>query len=262
MNVMTSSGSAPRRGPCGEVTRVDLSFCVFPCFAVFGVPKIPRCWGKQHGKCHCHTRFCVPQMLVKDLRAVSPNASRQSTGEMTNRPHFAHIQGAPPNKKRNSPTVLGVSDPYRNSETLLGKEYDFHPRASGSSAVRSPEMQNLLWECFQSVSRFAPELVPEMLDRTRGTFNKYHCYHKHCRPETFLSDLFPAIWYRTVTDINSKRMISVIRCCCHRPLVAQCSVTPATVAATPPCSATPFQTQISVRHLPARGGGGVRHQNF
>ena len=39
-------------------------------------------------------------------------------------------------------------------------------------------------------------------------------------------------------------------------LVAQCSATPATVAATPPCSATPFQTQISVRHLPARGGGG------
>ena len=38
-------------------------------------------------------------------------------------------------------------------------------------------------------------------------------------------------------------------------LVAQCSATPATVAATPPCSATPFQTQISVRHLPARGGG-------
>ena len=38
-------------------------------------------------------------------------------------------------------------------------------------------------------------------------------------------------------------------------LVAQCSATPATVAATPPCSATPFQTQISVRHLPAQGGG-------
>ena len=45
-------------------------------------------------------------------------------------------------------------------------------------------------------------------------------------------------------------------------LVAQCSATPATVAATPPCSATPFQTQILVRHLPAQGGGEVRHQNF
>ena len=40
-------------------------------------------------------------------------------------------------------------------------------------------------------------------------------------------------------------------------LVAQCSATPATVAATPPCSATPFQTQILVRHLPAHGGGGA-----
>ena len=40
-----------------------------------------------------------------------------------------------------------------------------------------------------------------------------------------------------------------------RSLVAQCSATPATVAATPPCSATPFQTQVSVRHLPGQGGG-------
>ena len=40
-------------------------------------------------------------------------------------------------------------------------------------------------------------------------------------------------------------------------ILAQCSATPATVAATPPCSATPFQTQISVRHLPAKGGGGA-----
>ena len=36
---------------------------------------------------------------------------------------------------------------------------------------------------------------------------------------------------------------------CNFALVAQCSATPATVPATPPCSATPFQTQISVRHL-------------
>ena len=37
-------------------------------------------------------------------------------------------------------------------------------------------------------------------------------------------------------------------------LVAQCSATPTTVAATPPCSATPFRTQVSVRHLPGQGG--------
>ena len=50
-------------------------------------------------------------------------------------------------------------------------------------------------------------------------------------------------------------------------VVAQCSATPASVAATPPCSATPFQKQLDVRH-PWRlkgnrcdrvffGGGGV-----
>ena len=31
-------------------------------------------------------------------------------------------------------------------------------------------------------------------------------------------------------------------------LVAQCSATPASVAATPPCSATPFQRRLDVRH--------------
>ena len=46
-------------------TGVDLSLCVLPCFAAFGDPDIPRCWGKQHNKCHRHTRFGVPQMLVK-----------------------------------------------------------------------------------------------------------------------------------------------------------------------------------------------------
>ena len=42
--------------------------------------------------------------------------------------------------------------------------------------------------------------------------------------------------------------------CLFLALVAQCSATPATVAATPPWSATPFQTQISVRHLRGQGG--------
>ena len=38
-------------------------------------------------------------------------------------------------------------------------------------------------------------------------------------------------------------------------IVAQCSATPATVAATPPCSATPFQTQIRCDTSGAGGGG-------
>ena len=48
--------------PCGGQNRVDLSF--FPCFTVFGGPKIPR-WWKNHKKCHCHTPSHVPQMLAK-----------------------------------------------------------------------------------------------------------------------------------------------------------------------------------------------------
>ena len=49
----------------GGLNWVNVSFCVFPCFAVFGSPKIPNGWEKQHEKCHCHTPFCVPHMRVK-----------------------------------------------------------------------------------------------------------------------------------------------------------------------------------------------------
>ena len=50
--------------------------------------------GKTARKVSLSHPFCVPHILVKnkDLRAVSPNSSRQSTGKLTNRPHFAHIQ--------------------------------------------------------------------------------------------------------------------------------------------------------------------------
>ena len=41
---------------CGGLKQVDLSFCVLPCFAVFG---------DRAKKCHCHTPFGVPKMLVK-----------------------------------------------------------------------------------------------------------------------------------------------------------------------------------------------------
>ena len=53
-------GHLPLKG-VGGYRRVDLSFCVFPCFAVFGGPKIPKCWEKQHEKCHCHTPFVCPK---------------------------------------------------------------------------------------------------------------------------------------------------------------------------------------------------------
>ena len=61
----------------------------------------------------------------------------------------------------------------------------------------------------------------------------------------------------TILALFSRRILGQ-----YPTLVAQCSATPATVAATPPCSATPFQTQISVRHLPAQGGGGCDTKIF
>ena len=75
------------------------------CFAfslfcsVWGSQDKPRCWEKQHEKCHhtdSHThRFCAPQMLAtnKDLGAVSLYASKQSTRKRTKGPHFARTQG-------------------------------------------------------------------------------------------------------------------------------------------------------------------------
>ena len=45
-------------------------------------------------------------------------------------------------------------------------------------------------------------------------------------------------------NMSDVRFLSEVLLC----LVAQCSATPASVAATPPCSATPFQRQLDVRH--------------
>ena len=47
--------------------RVDLSYCVFPCFAVLGGPGMPRCLEKQHEKCHCRTPFWVPKISKTNL---------------------------------------------------------------------------------------------------------------------------------------------------------------------------------------------------
>ena len=68
----------------------------------------------------------------QDLRAVSPNASRQSTGKMTNRPHFA-LPFTPNFLQINSPPVFfcyffvffkGIrcgTDFFCNSHALLGE---------------------------------------------------------------------------------------------------------------------------------------------
>ena len=67
---------------------------------------------------------------------------------------------------------------------------------------------------------------------------------------------------RLEPPFRNHRFRTLIFCRSEGSLVAHCSATPATVAATPPCSATPFQNQISVRHLPAHGGGGGATPKF
>ena len=47
---------------------------------------------------------------------------------------------------------------------------------------------------------------------------------------------------------QSREVVYVYRFCSPLILVAQCSATPASVAATPPCSARPFQRQLDVRY--------------
>ena len=117
----------------GGQNRVDLSFCVSPCFAVFGGPKVPRCLDKQHEKCHCRAPSCVPLNASgnEDLRTVSPYTSRQSTGRMTNRPLLAHKQGKhtiKPHPKKGFGLVilLGWYRPFRAGGKNGGK-MDFGP---------------------------------------------------------------------------------------------------------------------------------------
>ena len=92
---------------------------------------------------------------------------------------------------------------------------------------------------------------------------KCFCVHQPLRRLEFFAKLKVETCHVQV-EISSGQGMRAMRVIeqCLPGLVAQCSATPATVAATPPCSATPFQTQISVRHLPGMGGGKVRHQNF
>ena len=53
-----------QRGQCG-VKQGRFVILRFPCFTVFGGPKVAKCWEKLHEKCHCHAPFCAPQTLVK-----------------------------------------------------------------------------------------------------------------------------------------------------------------------------------------------------
>ena len=77
-------------GDCGGQNRADLSFCVFSCFVVFGGPQLPRCWEKTARTVSLSRPSLCASNAGKneELRAVSPYAGRQSTGNMTNRPQM------------------------------------------------------------------------------------------------------------------------------------------------------------------------------
>ena len=74
-------------------------------FGILRFPLFCSVWGFQDNQMLGKTAremslsrpFCCASNASKnlDLRAVSPYASRQSTGKMPNRPHFAHIQVFP-----------------------------------------------------------------------------------------------------------------------------------------------------------------------
>ena len=98
------------------------------------------------------------------------------------------------------------------------------------------------------------------LEHTQGMADKLALEFPPQNSPQIIKTGFPKWISRSLEDTNLLKLRSLDFSCPF--LVAQCSATPATVAATPPCSVTPFQTRISVRHLPGMGGGKVRHQNF
>ena len=80
--------------------------------------------------------------------------------------------------------------------------------------------------------------------------------------QTSAVDTRTAVWVSTPEKfskivLGKTRNFSALQLWIKTRLLLQCSATPATVAATPPCRRTPFQTQTWVRHLPAQGGGGA-----
>ena len=106
-----------------------------------------------------------------------------------------------------------------------------------------------------------PHLGRDSISRCRKKSGNHFFQQRRNLPETFPVGNFGQPQPYEFSDfcyISSFCTVNFISLELREPwnLVAQCSATPATVAATPLCSATPFQTQISVRHPPARGGEG------
>ena len=87
-----SSFGGWRGGHVRGKTGLICHFAFSPVLQCLGVPKM---LGKTARRVSLSDPFlCAPSTSkTKDLRTMSPYASRQSTGKMINRPHFAHIQG-------------------------------------------------------------------------------------------------------------------------------------------------------------------------
>ena len=65
---------------------------------------------------------------------MSPYASRQSTGKMTNRPHFAHIQGGLGTLVNNWTTGVPVNGNERRKFRVVLRLHLLHPRISRAAS--------------------------------------------------------------------------------------------------------------------------------
>ena len=56
----------PKGGMWGGKKGLICHFAFSLVLQCLGVPKIPKCWERQHEMCHCHTPFGVPQNASKN----------------------------------------------------------------------------------------------------------------------------------------------------------------------------------------------------
>ena len=87
-------GRTPREcGGGGCKNRVDSSFCISLVLQFWGVARYTDAGKTARNVSLSHPLLCAPHASRNlELIASFPYASRQSTGKMTNGPHFAHIR--------------------------------------------------------------------------------------------------------------------------------------------------------------------------
>ena len=128
-----------------------------------------------------------------------------------------------------------------------------HPKSAPKNGANNANQWNPKYGCWGTVTtRFALIALVAWQYSFDSTLRKLSVHPKYG-------------WNGTVSRVFPLIALIALGAFFHRTpgsLVAQCSATPATVAATPPCSTTPFQTQISVRHLRGQRGGRCDTKNF